>query len=87
MILAQKSLKVVVNPHILVKFKTPQDQLEGKIFDEYEEWIVHNQVVFIWLLSMIFEFVLPRVLSCKHAFEVWDIIHKYFNAHIKACVR
>lgn len=35
----------------------------------------------------IFEFVLPRVLSCKNAFEVWDIIHKYFNAHMKACVR
>lgn len=30
--------------------------------------------------------MLPQVLSCKHAFEVWDRIHKYFNAHMKARV-
>lgn len=30
--------------------------------------------------------MLPRVLSCKHAFEEWDKINKYFNAHMKAIV-
>ncbi|KAI5392018.1 hypothetical protein KIW84_076708 [Lathyrus oleraceus] len=64
----------------------PQDQLEGNISDEYEEWIVQDQVVLIWLLSTVSKFVLPCVLSYNHAFEVWDRIHKYFNVHMKARV-
>lgn len=31
--------------------------------------------------------MLPRVLCCKHMFEAWDKIHKYFNSHMKARVR
>ena len=30
--------------------------------------------------------MLPRVLSCKHAFEVWDKIHQYFNSQMKVRV-
>lgn len=69
-ILAQRAHKVVMNPRIPVKFKTPQDQLEGKISDVYEIWIIQDQVVFILLISMIYEYALPRVLSCKHVFEL-----------------
>lgn len=76
--------KVVVNPQILRNFKTTQDQVEGKVSHEYEEWIMQDQVIFIWLLYS--EVVLPQVLPCKHVFEVWDRIHKYFNAHMKARV-
>ncbi|KAI5437651.1 hypothetical protein KIW84_023679 [Lathyrus oleraceus] len=42
-ILGQKAHKVVMNPRIPVKFKTPQDQLEGKISDVYEIWIIQDQ--------------------------------------------
>lgn len=64
-----------------------QDQTEGKVSEEYEEWIVQDQDTFIWLLNTIFESVLPCILSCNHAYEVWDKNHKYFNAHMKAQVR
>lgn len=43
-----------------------QDQIEGNVFEEYEAWIMQDQDVFIWLLSIIYESVLPRVLLCKH---------------------
>lgn len=76
-----------MNSQIPRNFKTTQDQAEGRVFEEYEEWIVRDQAIFIWLLSTISEFVLPRVLLCKNAFEVWDRIHKYINAHVKARVR
>ncbi|CAI8587908.1 unnamed protein product [Vicia faba] len=48
--------------------------------------MVQDQTLFIWLISTISESVLPRVLSCKHSFEVWDKIHKHFNAMMKAKV-
>lgn len=40
--------------------------------------------MFIWLLSTISKLVLPCVLSCKYAFEVWDKIHIHFNAYMRA---
>ncbi|CAI8596383.1 unnamed protein product [Vicia faba] len=86
-ILTQKMHRFVVNPQIPVKFKTDQSRILNKIFDEYEVWIVQDQALFIWLLSTISEFVLPRVLSCKHSYEVWDRIHKFFNAQMRARVR
>lgn len=33
------------------------------------------------------ESMLQLVLCCKHAFKIWDNIHKNFNAHMKARVR
>lgn len=45
--------KVAVNPRIPKKFKTVQDQVEGKASDEYETWIVQDQAIFIMLLSII----------------------------------
>lgn len=41
-ILTQRVHKIVVNPCITMKFKTIQDQVEGKISDEYETWIVQD---------------------------------------------
>lgn len=46
-----------------------------------------DKVIFIWILSTISDSMLPHLLCCKHAFGVWDKIHKHFNAHMKACVR
>lgn len=52
-ILAQRVHKVVVNPRIPEKFKTVQDQAEGKVSNEYEAWIMQDQTIFIWILSTI----------------------------------
>lgn len=46
-ILAQRVHKVVVNPWVPQKFKMTQDQAEGNVYDEYEEWIVQDQIIFI----------------------------------------
>lgn len=87
MILIQKMHKIVVNPKIPHKFQSDQDRLTGTISKEYESWLVQVQAISTWLLSRIFELVLPRVLVCKQAFEAWDKIHQYFNAQMKARVR
>lgn len=62
-ILSHKLHKVVVNPQIPSMFKTDNDMLANIISEEYESWIVQDQTLFTLLLSIIFESVLPRVLS------------------------
>lgn len=74
-ILVYRVQKVVVNPHIPLKFKTVQEQLEGKISDECETWIVQDYTIFTWLLSTILEFMLLHRLCCKHTFDICDKIH------------
>ncbi|KAI5399274.1 hypothetical protein KIW84_064587 [Lathyrus oleraceus] len=68
-ILSHKLHKMVVNPRIPPMFKSSNDRLENLIYEAYEEWMVHDQTLFTWLLSIIYESVLPRLLSCKHAYE------------------
>lgn len=75
-----------MNSQIPPKLKSEQDRIDGNVFTEYEAWIVQGYIVFIWLLSTISKFVLPQVLSCKHAFE-WDKNPRYFNSHMKARVK
>lgn len=53
-ILIQNMHKLVVNSQISLKFKSAQDYIKGTILEEYEAWIVQDQAVFIWLLSIIF---------------------------------
>lgn len=86
MILSHKLHKVVVNPQILVMFKTDCDRLSNVVSEEYETWIAQDQALFTWLLSIISEVVLPRFLSCKHAYEIWNRVHQHFRARMKVIV-
>lgn len=75
-----------VHPKIPPMFKNEQDRIENIISWEYETWIMQDQTLFAWLLSTIYESVLPKVLACKCAYEVWDKVHKHFNSQMKARV-
>lgn len=61
-ILSHKLHKVEVNPHIPSMFKTVSERLLNIVCEEYESWIIQDQNLFTWLLSTIFESVLPRFL-------------------------
>jgi histone deacetylase 1/2 len=83
-ITAQNLHRLVVNPQIPLQFASVADRLDGKNSDEYQQWLFKDQSLFTWLLSTISDSVLPRVLNCKHAHEVWEQIHKYFNSVLKS---
>lgn len=57
------------------------------VSDAYDKWLVQDQLLFTWLLSTLSDSVLPRVIGCKHSWQVWEAIHKYFYSHLKAKVR
>lgn len=44
-------------------FKNEQDRILNIISEDYETRIVQDQMLLTWLLSTIFEAVLPRVLA------------------------
>ncbi|CAJ2642450.1 unnamed protein product [Trifolium pratense] len=79
--------RFVVNPQIPLQFASVTDRLDGKNSEEYQKWLFKDQTLFTWLLSTMSDSVLPRVLSCKHAHEVWDKIHRYFNSVLKSRAR
>lgn len=77
---------MVVNPRIPPMFKTESDRLENLVSEACKEWMVQDQELFTWLLSKISKFVILRLLSCKHAYDVWDKVHRHYNAYMKAKV-
>ncbi|MCH95282.1 retrovirus-related Pol polyprotein from transposon TNT 1-95, partial [Trifolium medium] len=79
--------RFIVTPQIPLQFASPQDRACGRNSDEYQQWLIKDQTLFTWLLSTLSDGVLPRVLSCRHAHEVWDKIHKYFNSVLKSRAR
>jgi histone deacetylase 1/2 len=79
--------RFIVNPEIPLQYASVADRLEGINSDEYRQWLFKDQSLFTWLLSTISDSVLPRVLHCKHAHEVWESIHKYFNSVLKSRAR
>jgi histone deacetylase 1/2 len=74
----------VVSPKIPLQFASAADRATATNSDEYQKWLIKDQMLFTWLLSTLSDGVLPRVLSCHHAHEVWDKIHKYFNSVLKS---
>ncbi|PNX91563.1 retrovirus-related Pol polyprotein from transposon TNT 1-94, partial [Trifolium pratense] len=76
--------RFVVNPQIPLQFASIEDRATTTNSDVYQQWLVKDQTLFTWLLSTLSDGILPRVLSCRHAHEVWDKILKYFNSVLKS---
>lgn len=87
MITAKKLHRFIVNPLIPPKFACESDWILEQVTKEYQRWLVQDQMLFIWLLSSLSEAFLPRVLGCKHSWEIWDKVHKHFYSTMKAKVR
>lgn len=69
-ITSYKLHRLLVNPTIPAQYTTEADRIAENLSDEYERWLVQDQMVFTWLLSTLSDAVLPRVLTCKHAHQV-----------------
>lgn len=84
---AHKLHRFVVNPVIPTRYAAETNRNLDIATPEYQQWLVQDQLLFTWLLSSLSESVLPRVLGCKHSWQIWEKIHKYFYSHLKAKVR
>ncbi|XP_029131086.1 uncharacterized protein LOC114917130 isoform X2 [Cajanus cajan] len=61
------------------KFKTPEDEVLGKISEEYENWERQDQVVYKWLLASISTKLRVRMVGCDHAFQIWKKIEAFIE--------
>lgn len=86
-IIAHKLHRFVVNPIIPQKYASESNRVQDLVTEEYQRWIVQDQMLFTWLLSSLSEAFLPRVLGCKHSYAVWDRVQKHFQLHMRAKVR
>lgn len=86
-ICAHKLHRYVVNPIIPVKYATETDRELDLQTEDYQRWLVQDQMLFTWLLSSLSESVLPQVIGCKHSWEVWDTIHTHFYSQMRAKAR
>lgn len=86
-IIVHKLHRYVINPLIPMKYASEFDREMDLVTDEYQRWLVQDQMLFTWILSSLSEPILPRVIGCKHSWQLWGTIHKYFHSLMKAKVR
>lgn len=86
-IAAHKLHRFVVSPIILATHLNEADRVCDNVCEEYHKWMVQDQMLFSWILSSLSDSMLPRVIGCKHSWQVWDQIHKHFFTVMKAEVR
>lgn len=67
-----------------MKYAPESDKELDIVFYELQRWFVQHQMLFTWLLSSLSESMLPRVIGCKHSYQVWDKVQKLFYAHMRA---
>lgn len=86
-IIAHKLHRYVVNPIIPMKYATEFDREIDLPTDDFQRWLVQDQMLFTWILSSLSDSILPRVIGCKHSYQLWETIHKHFQSMMKAKVR
>ena len=82
----------VVRGHRLQRFVTvpvipspsPSDPASHSAFLEWEQ---QDALICTWLLSTISDSLLPKLVECKHAWQVWTEIHRYFDTLLSTKAR
>lgn len=82
----------VVRGHRLQRFVTvpvipspsPSDPASHSAFLEWEQ---QDALICTWLLSTISDALLPKLVDCKHAWQVWTEVHRYFDVLLSTKAR
>lgn len=59
----------------------------GEVMDAYLDWEQQDALVCMWLLSTISVSLLPKLVDCTHAWQVWTKVHRYFAAQLTTKAR
>lgn len=87
----------VVRGHRLQRFVTvsviPQrspfnpDSAPHDTNSAYLDWEQQDALICTWLLSTISDSLLPKLVDCKHSWQVWTEVHRYFNTLLSTKAR
>ncbi|XP_019416970.1 PREDICTED: uncharacterized protein LOC109352047 [Lupinus angustifolius] len=76
--------RYVVNPQVPLRFLSEDDREFGRINPAFLQWEEQDQHLVSWLLQSLSESVQSRVLGLRHAWQIWDEIHTFFDSLIRA---
>jgi len=77
---------------LIVKFLIPEvyanesDRKNDIMSEEYEEWLLQDQLLYTWLLSSVSEKLVPIIVKCIHSWEFWHTINEHMSSELKARV-
>lgn len=74
----------LLNPSIPPRFLSTADRASDTENPVYLLWHQEDSLHFTWLLTMLSDSVLPRVVKWVHAHEVWSVIHQFQRTQIYA---
>nr|KYP49766.1 hypothetical protein KK1_028450 [Cajanus cajan] len=58
--------KFVINHLVPTKYALGVDHDVNNVIDEHKKLLVHDQMLFTWLFSLLSKSILLRILRCKH---------------------
>nr|KYP42451.1 hypothetical protein KK1_036141 [Cajanus cajan] len=75
--------RFVVNPKIPMKYLTSEDRDENSVNPEYTVWDRKDSLLFSWLLTTLLDSIQARVVSCRHSYQIWDMVFQHFHSLTK----
>ncbi|KAL9304232.1 hypothetical protein ACSQ67_021495 [Phaseolus vulgaris] len=75
--------RFVVKFLIPYEYASESDRKNDIISEEYQEWLIQDQMLYTWLLSSLSEDLVPIIANCIHSWEVWNTLNEYMASHEK----
>lgn len=54
-----------------MKYTSEDDRELNLVTEAYQQWLVHDKMLFMWLLASTSETIPPPVIGYKHYWQVW----------------
>lgn len=71
----QRFITVPAVPPRFISNSGPTHTVES---DAYLDWEQQDALISTWLLSTISDSLLPKLVDCKHSWQIWTEVHRYF---------
>ncbi|OIW01471.1 hypothetical protein TanjilG_19397 [Lupinus angustifolius] len=77
---SNRANRFVLGIEIPHRFLTEDDRLINRINPTYLRWEELYQTMFSWILNSLSEALQPRVVGCRHSWQLWEELDSYCNS-------
>jgi len=84
-VIASRNLKQFLeNPRIPMIYENERDRARDILTQEYQLWLVQDQMLVTWLKSSLSAAIFPLVFQCRHSWQLWDTLHQLMVGHVRS---
>jgi len=76
--------RLVVRFLIPDEYANESDRKNDILSEEYEEWLIQDQMLYSWFLSSLSDDLVPIIVRCIHSWELWHTINEHMASELKA---